>query len=79
MGGNRAEESVVAALLSAVMIKNKPDDSVLRTIELGGNEVGDLVEQILKELETVRPDLDVVRDRPSVKQPNEFPDGEMKT
>lgn len=78
LGGNRAKESAVAALLRAIMVKNEPDTSVLRTIELGGNEVGEEVESILRELSVVRPELDVARDRPSVEQPNDFQGGEIK-
>ena len=80
LGGNRAKESAVAGLLRAIMVKNEPDDSALRTIELGGNEVGEEVEEILKEMMIVRPELDIARDRPSVAQPNEPNDvqeGEM--
>jgi len=73
LGGNRAEEHAVVALIKALMVKNEPDVSKLKTIELGGNEVGDDVERLLKELEVIRPDLDVARDKPSVEQPNEFP------
>jgi len=79
LGGNRAKESAVAALLGAIMIGNERDDSVLRTLELGGNKVGDIVEELLKELNEVRPELDVARDRPSVEQPNEMSEEEMKT
>ena len=71
LGGNRAKDSAVASLLKAVMVKNEPDNSVLRTIELGGNEVGKEVEDILKELLIVRPELDIARDRPTVDQPND--------
>eukprot|EP00554_Chaetoceros_debilis_P000111 CAMPEP_0194096900 /NCGR_PEP_ID=MMETSP0149-20130528/57586_1 /TAXON_ID=122233 /ORGANISM="Chaetoceros debilis, Strain MM31A-1" /LENGTH=470 /DNA_ID=CAMNT_0038782901 /DNA_START=95 /DNA_END=1507 /DNA_ORIENTATION=- len=72
LGGNRAKESAVASLLTAIMVKYEPDISVLRTIELGGNEVGDEVERILKQMEIIRPEIDVARDRPSVEQPNDF-------
>jgi Ran GTPase-activating protein (RanGAP) involved in mRNA processing and transport len=78
LGGNRAKESAVAALLRAVMVKNEPDNSVLQTIELGGNEVGEEVEGILKEMVIVRPELDVARDRPSVDQPNDLQGDERK-
>ena len=78
LGGNRAKESAVAALLGAIMIGNERDNSALRTLELGGNEVGEVVEEILKELNQVLPELDVARDRPSVEQPNEISEEEMK-
>lgn len=78
LGGNRAEESAVATLLGTIMIMNEPDDNVLRALELGGNEVGEVVEEILKELNEIRPDLDVARDRPSAEQPNEMPREELK-
>ncbi len=74
LGGNRAEEHAVVTLIKALMLKHEPDTSKLKTIELGGNEVGDDVERMLKELEILRPDLDVARDKPSVEQPNEFQD-----
>jgi hypothetical protein len=60
------------------MIMNEPDDNVLRALELGGNEVGEVVEEILKELNEIRPDLDVARDRPSAEQPNEMSREELK-
>jgi hypothetical protein len=51
-------------------------ESKLVTLEIGGNEVGEIVEEILREMETTRPEIDVARDRPSVEQPNDF--GEEK-
>ncbi len=78
LGGNRAKEDAVLALLRAVMVKNEPDNSVLRTIELGGNEVGDKVEELVKEMMIVRPELDIARDRPSVDQPEELQEGDSK-
>ena len=51
-------------------------ESKLATLEIGGNEVGEIVEEILREMETTRPEIDVARDRPSVEQPNDF--GEEK-
>lgn len=63
LGGNRAKESAVVSLLKAIMVKNEPDNSMLRTLELGGNEVGKEVEEIMKEMKVVRPELDIARDR----------------
>ena len=77
LGGNRAKESAVAALLGVIMIKNEPDENALRALELGGNEIGEVAEEILKELYEIRPELDVARDRPSVEQPNEIPRQEL--
>lgn len=69
LGGNRANQSAVVEVLRAIMIQNKPkDDSVLDTLELGGNQGGDEVERILEQLKIVRPKLDVVRDKPSKRQ-----------
>lgn len=76
LGGNRAKESAVATLLHAIMMDVDSMESKLATLEIGGNEVGEIVEEILREMETTRPEIDVARDRPSVEQPNDF--GEEK-
>lgn len=69
LGGNRASQSAVVEILRAIMIQNEPeDDSVLETLELGGNQGGDEVERILEQLQSIRPKLDVVRDKPSKRQ-----------
>jgi Ran GTPase-activating protein (RanGAP) involved in mRNA processing and transport len=68
LGGNRATEPAVVSLLRAIRMKREPDDSVLHTLELGGNQGGDDIERILQEMKTVRPGLDVARDKPAARQ-----------
>lgn len=68
LGGNRATETAVVKLLQAIQIKQEPDHSVLHTLELGGNQGGDEMERILKEMSTLRPGLDVARDKPAARQ-----------
>jgi len=67
VGGNRAGESAVATFLRAVMVKHQPDNSRLRTLEIGGNAAGTEVEAIISELREIRPELDVAKDRVNTK------------
>jgi hypothetical protein len=69
LGGNRANESAVVAILNAIMVKHEPDDNVLNTLEIGGNDVGELVESTLEKLKEIRPELDIARDRSNMEQP----------
>jgi Ran GTPase-activating protein (RanGAP) involved in mRNA processing and transport len=70
LGGNRASEEAVVGLLGSLLTRNEPDENVLNTLELGGNQGGDGVERIIEGLKSVRPYLDVARDKPSAKETN---------
>jgi Ran GTPase-activating protein (RanGAP) involved in mRNA processing and transport len=65
LAGNRASGATISSLLKAVLFKNDPDNSVLDTLELGGNEINEDALAIIQELEVARPGLDIARDRPS--------------
>jgi len=70
LGGNRAKAPAVAILLRSVL-KENPDPnfpSVLNTLELGGNQGSDEVEEILVEMSKSRPEIDVARDKPKAPQ-----------
>lgn len=71
LGGNRASESAVVAILNAIMVKHEPDDNVLNTLEIGGNDAGELVKSALEKLKEIRPELDIARDRSNMEQPND--------
>jgi len=62
VGGNRASETAVSSFLRALMVKHQPDNSVLRTLEIGGNAVGKEVESIVARLKEICPELDVAKD-----------------
>eukprot|EP00980_Cylindrotheca_fusiformis_P009989 scaffold2212_cov143-Cylindrotheca_fusiformis.AAC.7 len=71
LGGNRANEAAVVSVLQAIITDVDKDNknSVLHTLELGGNQGGDEVERIIRqELELIRPNLDVARDKPTSRQ-----------
>jgi Ran GTPase-activating protein (RanGAP) involved in mRNA processing and transport len=69
IGGNRAKNGAVAALLRVILQIGDTGLSNLHTLELGGNEIGEEVESVLKDLQEKRPGLDIPRDRPNVEQP----------
>lgn len=70
LGGNRAKAPAVAILLRSIL-QDCSFKSVLNTLELGGNQGSDEVEEILVELSQSRPELDVARDKPKAPQPNQ--------
>ena len=60
--GNDAEESALVELIASIASPGK--ECKLRVLEIGGNQGGNAVEAAVKELKTVKPNLDVARDRP---------------
>ena len=64
LGGNDACEASVVELLTALILDGKGCISKLRLLEIGGNQGGHGVEEVIKKLKKVHPDLDVARDRP---------------
>ncbi|CAJ1959874.1 unnamed protein product [Cylindrotheca closterium] len=73
LGGNRAKAPAVATLLSSIL-KENPDPnflSVLNTVELGGNQGSDEVEEIITSMSKSRPEIDVARDKPKAQQNDE--------
>lgn len=72
LGGNRAKAQAVAILLRSVL-QEKSNPSVLHTLELGGNQGSDEVEEIIVEMSRSRPELDVARDKPKAQN---SPEGE---
>lgn len=69
--GNKVKENSIVKLLNALLSQTKStvETSHLRVLELGGNEIGQEAEMLLKELAIKRPELDIARDRP--KAPNQ--------
>lgn len=70
VAGNRASGTTISSLLKAVLVKSDPDNSVLHTLELGGNEIDEDASVIIQKLEVARPGLDIARDRPSTSENN---------
>lgn len=65
LGGNSAKEEAVVTLLQALLIENENvENSALRVLEIGGNEMGAEGENVVKEIGKKIPELDVARDRP---------------
>ena len=64
LGGNDAKEKSVATLIRELCVLDEGFDSALRTLEIGGNEVTEGVEEEIKKLGKIRPELDVARDKP---------------
>jgi Ran GTPase-activating protein (RanGAP) involved in mRNA processing and transport len=62
LGGNNATESGMVALLQALTIHNERQNS-LQTIVLGGNQGGENVEHVVKQIKQIHPKLDVARDK----------------
>lgn len=75
LGGNRAKAPAVAILLRAILQDNPNCNSVLNTLELGGNQGSDEVEEIIVEMSRLRPALDIARDKP--KAQNQQPEGNL--
>lgn len=63
LGGNRADEAAVVALLSALIIPDTSFESKLRTLIVGGNKGGSDVEAMVKRVKEVRPEIDIARDK----------------
>ena len=68
VAGNRAPGTTISSLLKAILMKCDPDNSVLDTLELGGNEINEEALTIIQELEIARHSLDIARDRPSTNE-----------
>ena len=64
LGGNDASQASVVELLTALMKDGKGFISKLRLLEMGGNQGGYDVEEVIEKLKQVHPELDVARDRP---------------
>jgi hypothetical protein len=73
LGGNNAQEAGVVALLHALSIKDDTIDSKLKLVVIGGNEGGQAVEQMVKEVLRTWPGLDIARDKP--RKPEGGPEG----
>jgi Ran GTPase-activating protein (RanGAP) involved in mRNA processing and transport len=71
LGGNMATEAGAVALLQALLKRNERENT-LHTLVLGGNQGGESVEHIMKEIKLIYPRLDVARDTPG-KQCNNNP------
>jgi Ran GTPase-activating protein (RanGAP) involved in mRNA processing and transport len=68
IGGNNATKDAVIRVLDAVGTINTLIDSKLDTLEIGGNETDFDVEEAIKRVKSVRPELDIARDKPRPKQ-----------
>ncbi|KAG7344379.1 leucine rich repeat LRR-containing protein [Nitzschia inconspicua] len=73
LGGNDATEAGVVALLQALTSTNTTAN-VLRLLVVGGNQGGDTVEALVKEIKRKHPELDIARDNPG-KNRNNVPTG----
>jgi len=72
LAGNRADQASVVELLDSLMAEaggDQEDNSVvsfeskLRTLVIGGNETGDLVESAVLRVMQIQPNLDIPRDK----------------
>jgi hypothetical protein len=76
VGGNKATEAGVVALLQSFTVKSESFENTLRVVVVGGNETGPTVETVVKEITKVYPEMDVARDKPRKQesdQMNQFP------
>jgi Ran GTPase-activating protein (RanGAP) involved in mRNA processing and transport len=63
LGGNNATEAGVVGLLQALLMCNERENR-MHTLVLGGNQGGENVEHVVKEIKRIHPKLDVARDKP---------------
>jgi hypothetical protein len=75
LSGNGADEASVAALLQAVLDvaqQNHDDEVVLlpQCLIVGGNETGERVESLVRQIQQIRPTMDIARDK--IKRTNAF-------
>jgi hypothetical protein len=65
LGGNKAgKESVLTLLDSIATFRAGLDATRLRVLEIGGNETSLEIEETIKRIKTIRPELDIARDKP---------------
>jgi Ran GTPase-activating protein (RanGAP) involved in mRNA processing and transport len=62
--GNDASEGSVVKLLDSIADSAGGFVSTLRVLEIGGNSGGNLVEEAIKRVRQVHPELDIARDKP---------------
>jgi len=65
LGGNNATDHDMARLLGAIAIVDETFTSTLICVELGGNEVGSEVQDVMKMLEKQHPEIDIALDKPN--------------
>jgi len=64
LGGNRATDSSVCAILDSFLTEDSKIKMSLQVLELGGNQFAEKCEESLKRVKQKFPHLDIVRDRP---------------
>jgi len=82
VGGNGASDDEVAALLEALTMvdEDKPSfQNELKVLLVGGNKTGPRVEEMVKKVHAIFPDIDIARDKPKTEQQQQqqqqFPPG----
>ena len=64
LGGNRAADSSVCAVLDSLLTEDSKNKMSLQVLELGGNQFAEKCEESMKRVKLKFPHLDIVRDRP---------------
>jgi Leucine Rich repeat len=73
LSGNGADEASVVTLLQAVLDVAQHDNELVslpQCIIIGGNETGERVESLVRQIQQVRPSMDIARDK--IKRTNAF-------
>jgi Leucine Rich Repeat/Leucine Rich repeat len=69
LGGNEATEAGIVAVLQPLIRQNcTGKKNALRLLVVGGNQGGPTVETLVKDIQTMHPELDVARDKPGRNQ-----------
>lgn len=64
LAGNGADQAAVAALLRALLESLRNDSSLsLKCLIVGGNQGGEDVEDVIRQIHDLRPNLDIARDK----------------
>ena len=63
LAGNNADEEAVVKLLKGLLVRDAGFKSHLKTIIVGGNQGGMVLEELIKEIKTIHPSIDIARDR----------------
>ena len=63
LAGNGANQEAVVEILQGLLVTDAGFDSVLECLVVGGNQGGPALENIIQQIKTIRPGLDIARDR----------------
>lgn len=63
VAGNGANEEAVVTFLRGLLDTSAGFESVLKTVVVGGNQGGPALEELIQQIKSVRPGIDIARDR----------------